>query len=57
MTGYLPDTYGYVLLICVIIGFELLLIGFLIPGSARRKTFTESFMKDNFGQAHREAFC
>lgn len=50
MANVLPDTYGYVLLICVIIAFELLVIGFLIPMGARKKAFTEEFMKENFGQ-------
>ena len=51
----LADEYGYVLLVCVLIAFEIIVIGFLIPSFARKKTFTEEWMKENFGQEHREA--
>lgn len=45
MTGSLPDTYGYVLLICILIAFEILAIGFIIPMGARKKSFSEQFMR------------
>ncbi len=44
------------MLVCVLIAFEILIIGFLIPMGARKKVFTEQFMKDNFGKEHMEAF-
>lgn len=49
----LADEYGYVLLVCTLIAFELIVIGFLIPMKVRHKVFTEEWMKDNFGQEHR----
>ena len=38
-----PNDYGYVLIVAVLIGLSILLIGFLAPG--RGKIFTEDFMK------------
>jgi hypothetical protein len=37
--------YGYVLLSIALIGFECLLIGFLVPGRIRGQVFDERFMK------------
>jgi hypothetical protein len=37
----LPDTYGYVMLVTVCIGLELIIIGFVIPQGARKKVFTK----------------
>ena len=36
----IPNDYGYVLLIAVLIAFEIIVIGFLIPMGARKKSFT-----------------
>jgi cytochrome b len=49
----LPSTYGYVLLVAVLMGLQILLWGFIFSGGARKKAFTQEFMKDNFGQVHR----
>lgn len=40
----LSNDFGYVVIVGVFIGLELLLIGFLIPGGAR-KVFTKEFME------------
>jgi uncharacterized membrane protein YecN with MAPEG domain len=53
--GFLPDTYGYVLIVAALIALELLLIGFIVAGGARGKYFTKEFMERHFGEAHREA--
>lgn len=37
----MPDTYGYVLLVAVIISLEILIIGFAFPGAARGQIFTK----------------
>ncbi len=52
VTLNLPNLYGYVLLCAAIMGFEVIFIGFLIAGRARSKTFTEEYMKANFGTEH-----
>lgn len=44
----LPDDFGYVLLIDVLIAMEIIIIGFVIPQGARKKVFTEKFMKEHF---------
>lgn len=37
---HLPDEFGYVLLVDVLIAVEILVIGFALPMSARKKAFT-----------------
>lgn len=37
--------YGLVLLVAVILGFEVVLFGFLFPGRLRRSIFSKEFMK------------
>lgn len=37
---HLSDDFGYVLLIDVLIAFEIIVIGFIIPTHARKKFFT-----------------
>ena len=49
----MPDTYGYVLLVAVIIALEIIIIGFALPGSMRGKIFTKEFMEENFGKEHK----
>ena len=44
-----PQEYGWVLLSAVIMGFSCLVVGFVFAGGARAKTFTEEYMKENFG--------
>jgi hypothetical protein len=39
-----PD-YGWVLLCATVMGFSILVIGFVIPGRARGQVFTEQYMK------------
>ena len=48
--------YGFVLLAAVLYAFECILIGFVFPGSARSKVFTEDFMNKNFGDEHKRVF-
>ena len=55
LTVTLPDTYGYVLIVAVVIALEVLLIGFAFPGKIRGEVFTEEYLKNNFGQQHKEA--
>lgn len=52
----IPDEFGYVLLIDVLIAVEIIMIGFIIPHGARKKVFTEKFMKENFERDHMQAF-
>lgn len=52
----LPDEFGYVLLIDVLIALEIIIIGFVIPQGARKKVFTEQFMKEHFETEHMQAF-
>lgn len=52
----MPDTYGYVLLVAVIISLEIIVIGFAFPGRARGKFFTKEFMEQHFGEEHKQAF-
>lgn len=51
-TVNLPPEYGWVLLCAAVMGFSIILIGFLFPGRARGKIFTETYMKQNFGAEH-----
>jgi len=39
----------------VLIAFEILLIGFFIPGKLRGELFNEEFMKKYFGEEHKNA--
>jgi hypothetical protein len=41
----LSPYFGYVLIAAALIALECIIIGFLFPGRARGKVFTESFMK------------
>jgi hypothetical protein len=42
MTGFiLPSDYGWVVIAAAVLAFELLVIGFLFPGRARSKAFTQ----------------
>jgi uncharacterized membrane protein YecN with MAPEG domain len=50
-----PDTYGYVLLVAVIIAFEIILIGFLFPGRTRGRVFNKEFLEKHFGEEHKNA--
>jgi len=40
VTLSLPATYGYVLLVGVVMGLQILLFGFIFPGGARSNHFT-----------------
>ena len=55
MITTIPDAYGYVLMVASLLGLELLLIGFIFPGSKREKIFSKSFMVGSFLEEHREA--
>ena len=48
----LPDNYGLPMLSAVCLAFECIMIGFLIPGGARKKVFNKKFLKDNFDEVH-----
>lgn len=50
----LTSQFGWVFLTAVVLAFECLLIGMLFAGGARRKVFTEEFMKRNFEREHTE---
>lgn len=41
----IPAEYGYTLLSTVLLAFEIIIIGFVIPMSARKRAFTEEFLK------------
>lgn len=51
-TFSLPNEYGYVLLCAAVMGFSVILVGFIFAGRARGKIFTETYMKQNFGAEH-----
>lgn len=51
----LTSHFGWVLLAAAALAMECVLIGMLLAGSARRKTFTEDFLKRNFEQEHTAA--
>ena len=53
-TWTLPSTFGWVIIAGVLIGLEIILIGFVIPGGAR-KVFTKEFMEEHFGEEHKNA--
>jgi hypothetical protein len=40
--------YGYVMLVCAFIALEIIVIGFVLPMSKRRKIFSQEWMKENF---------
>ena len=44
----LTSHFGWVLLTAAVLAMECVLIGMLLAGGARRKVFTEEFMKRNF---------
>lgn len=52
----LSSDYGWVLVCASVMAFSLILIGFFVPGRVRGSTFTEDYMKKNFGSQHQEAF-
>ena len=54
MITTIPDAYGYVLMVASLLGLELLMIGFIFPGSKRAKVFSKAFMDKNFLEEHRE---
>ena len=45
----IPQEYGWVLLSACIMGFSVIIMGFIFAHGARSKVFTEEFMKENFG--------
>ena len=53
MITTIPDTYGYVLLVATLKAFELLAVGFIVPGMKRGKVFTKEFMDKNFLEEHK----
>ena len=55
VTINLSSNYGYVLLVGVLLALEIIFIGFLVAGKARGQIFTEEFMKEHFGEQHKEA--
>jgi hypothetical protein len=51
----IPSEYGYVLIVAVLLGLELVIIGFAIAGAARRKAFPKEFLDKHFGEEHKKA--
>ena len=51
----LPDTYPFVVALAVFIAFECIMVGFIVAGGARSKTFTRQWMEDNFGKEYMTA--
>jgi len=49
-----PQAYGYVIIVAAILALEILFIGFLYPGAARRKVFSKEFIKNNFSELHQK---
>ena len=45
-----PPEYPYVIAVAGIVAFEVLLVGFLGPGTIRGKIFNKQFMEENFGR-------
>ena len=41
----IPQEYGWVLLCACVMGFTVILIGFIFAHGSRAKVFTEEFMK------------
>eukprot|EP01017_Pseudomicrothorax_dubius_P036065 TRINITY_DN512_c0_g1_i1.p1 TRINITY_DN512_c0_g1~~TRINITY_DN512_c0_g1_i1.p1 ORF type:complete len:176 (-),score=32.91 TRINITY_DN512_c0_g1_i1:160-687(-) len=52
----LDKEFGYVLLTVVFQAFEVLIIGFAVPGRARSKVFNKNFLEVHFGDEHRREF-
>ena len=50
----LPDQYPYVLGLACLIGFECLLVGFIVVGFKRSKVFTKAWLEETFGRHHYE---
>ena len=50
----LPQEYPYVLAVACLIGFECLLVGFLVVGFKRSRTFTKQWLEETFGRQHFE---
>jgi len=49
------EYFELALMSVAIYAFELILIGYLYPGSVRSEVFTRDFMMSNFEQEHRDA--
>lgn len=47
------EHFQLALLTAVIYSFEMILVGFLLPGRIRTKVFTKEFLQSNFGEEHR----
>jgi hypothetical protein len=41
----LSPEYGWVLLCAAVMGFSILVVGFIFPSRARNQVFTEQYMK------------
>lgn len=52
----LPNLYGYVLLCGTLMGVSTIIFGFFFAGRVRSRTFTEEYMKQNFGAEHQRVF-
>ncbi|KAL4510648.1 hypothetical protein ABPG72_004802 [Tetrahymena utriculariae] len=48
------DHFQLAVLSAIIYSFQMILIGFVVPGKVRGKIFTEEFMRENFGKEHLE---
>ncbi|CAG9325812.1 unnamed protein product [Blepharisma stoltei] len=51
-----PDDYGWVIFIEILIAFQLTLFTYVFVSPSRLKTFTPRFMKENFTEEFIEAF-
>lgn len=54
-TFYIASEYKYVLLVALLHAFFYFLLSAFGTGAHRRATFTQEWMKENFGEEHKEA--
>jgi len=55
MSVTLSPNYGYTIISAALIGFECIMIGFLVPGRLRWKIYPKMYMEKNHGEMHFEA--
>ena len=51
-----PDLYGWVLLLDIIIAFFCFIVGFVVVGPVRSKTFSKEYLLDNFKEEFQQTF-
>lgn len=56
LTLTLPQSYSYVLMSAVALGFQCFVVGFTVAQMKRKKYFTKEFLAKNFGEQHKKEF-